>query len=112
MTAPPRLPLPGTLNAGPPEERVGSGETSMHVQVFKSCCELWLMSYDVRQIRDQRILKDVLSCQKEAERIFRRYLSWSNALPLDLVRSDQSCHAVAMVQYGREKRPWRTILLT
>lgn len=90
--------MPGSLDAGPPTERIVAQEVSLHTKIFKASCELWILSYDLRRARQQAATTNA-DFLTEVQDIFSRYLSWAASLPLNLVRSDQSNHAVAMMQY-------------
>ena len=90
--------MPGTHDIGPPTESVMREEPRLHTQVFKESCELWMLSYHVRQAR-QRAATTYSDFLAEVQAIFLRLLSWASSLPVSLVRHDQSNHAVAMMQY-------------
>jgi len=91
--------MPGTLNMGPESERLGTATTSGNVEIFKACCELWVISNNLlRQYSRDDDDGDRPSHQL-AEQTFRQLLVWADALPLTLVRSDKSVHAVMMMQY-------------
>ncbi|KAK0384054.1 hypothetical protein NLU13_8143 [Sarocladium strictum] len=96
LLAPPGIPMPGKLDVGPPQERIATGQASIHTQVFKASCELWVLSSDVCRLR----LQAETGCrdaQNELQELFMRCLSWASSLSLDVVRNEQSNHAVAMM---------------
>ncbi|KAH8125656.1 hypothetical protein LI328DRAFT_151772 [Trichoderma asperelloides] len=98
ISSPPMIPMPGTLNIGPEAERLGAADASIHTQVFKACCELWVISRDVtRNYQHTGCEKPSEQQQEHSEHTIHRLLAWADALPLDLVRSDQSTHAVLMM---------------
>jgi hypothetical protein len=95
---PPRIAIPGTNGIGPSTENAIPEEASLHTQVFKASCELWVLSYHIHQAR-QRSHSAHSDFVAEAQAMFLRLLSWAGSLPVALVRHDQTNHAVAMMQY-------------
>lgn len=101
ILTPPKIPMPGTLNAGPETERLDTDAVSINVKVFKACCELCVVRHKVRRMNRHIDLSKITSHQHEvAEQASQQLLGCANALPLELVRSNQSTHAVIMMQYG------------
>jgi hypothetical protein len=73
-------------------------DANLHTKVFKACCELWMLSYHVCQVR-QRAATTYPDFLAEVQATFLRLLSRAGSLPVSLVRHNHSNHAVAMMQY-------------
>ncbi|KAI5465268.1 hypothetical protein BGZ63DRAFT_450210 [Mariannaea sp. PMI_226] len=98
IDVPPKIPMPGSLDLKPETESLETTTPSTDVEVFTACCKLWVISNDVTQKYRHGYSTQSPSQQLQvAEQTFRRLLAWGDALPLSLVRRDQSTHAVIMM---------------
>ncbi|KAJ4320121.1 hypothetical protein N0V84_006008 [Fusarium piperis] len=97
---PPQLPMPGDVEFVRDIQGVYSAHPDPKKDIFRACCQLWVIFHQVLWSYYGRKQTGVPSQRvpiEFAEGVYRRLLMWANDLPLGLVRSDLSDHSVMMM---------------
>ncbi|KAL9481005.1 hypothetical protein ACSS6W_005791 [Trichoderma asperelloides] len=95
---PPLHSLPGQVAVEPPYTSNPTQERN--IEIFDASCKLWTIFSEVLSVYYAQNGKPTFSQQSSlefAEKIYRRLLCWAAQLPMSLVRSPESSHAVLML---------------
>lgn len=101
IDVPPILPMPGEVDTGVGISNVGDTTNYLDTRTFKACCQLWsifnhvLWAYYGEKTIGAPSQRASLSF---AEEIYGQLLFWADCLPLELVRCQESTHAVFLMQ--------------
>ncbi|KZL63464.1 C6 transcription factor [Colletotrichum tofieldiae] len=96
---PPRLPIPGDAeNFEDAKSPDGPHFSAYMGTTFPYLCKLALIAHDMIWVNYGNILRvEGYSMIEHMEVLYRRYLSWADRLPLELVRSGESGHHVLIL---------------
>ncbi|OBS25978.1 hypothetical protein FPOA_06510 [Fusarium poae] len=97
---PPRIPLPGDVDAAIAGEDSNHALPSSNVDVFMASSRLWTIFLAVTKAyygKDRYISLDRDNALTFAEGVYQQLLDWADKLPISLVRRPDSSHATFML---------------
>ncbi|KAJ4265341.1 hypothetical protein NW762_004626 [Fusarium torreyae] len=98
---PPRLSMPGDVEAAIAAEEGGQTPLPVSVEIFKASSKLWTIFIAVTKAyygQDGHTWLGQSNALGFAEDIYRQLLAWADELPLSLVRCPGNSHAILMLQ--------------